>query len=218
MLPVLAISLLGLSISNKAGYLLPALVGVESMGIPSPGETGLVVAAILASDGKLEIWLVVLIGVASAIVGDNLGYAIGRVGGRRLISRSGPFHARRLALLAYGDRFFERHGAKSVFFGRWITILRVTAAWMAGINGMPFRRFFIYNALGGITWAVTVSLAAYYLGHRVVHLIGRAGLVAGIAVAVGASITLVALRLRERRALRREAPAADEPTTPAAES
>jgi len=85
-----------LGVSNSLGYLLPAIIGLESMGIPSPGETALVAAAVLASQGKLEIWLVILIGVCSAIVGDNIGYLLGRRFGRNVFTMPGPFmHHRR---------------------------------------------------------------------------------------------------------------------------
>src|SRR5437764_7608916 len=84
-----------ISVSSKLGYLLPAIIGLESMGIPSPGETALVAAAVLASQGKLQIWLVILIGVASAIVGDNIGYLLGRRVGREILTARGPFHTYR---------------------------------------------------------------------------------------------------------------------------
>src|ERR1700757_5413160 len=120
-------------ISSSLGYLLPAIIGLESMGIPSPGETALVLAAVLASQGKLDIRLVLLIGISAAIIGDNLGYWLGRKFGRDALEAPGPFHRRRLALIAMGDHFFDRHGSKAVFFGRWIALIRFAAAWLAGI-------------------------------------------------------------------------------------
>src|SRR5580704_17197086 len=98
-----------ISVSSKLGYLLPAIIGLESMGLPSPGETALVLAAVLASQGKLQNWLVILIGVVSAIVGDNLGYLLGRRFGREVLEHPVPFHHRRMEVIAAGDRFFERH-------------------------------------------------------------------------------------------------------------
>jgi membrane protein DedA with SNARE-associated domain len=95
-----------ISISSSLGYLLPAIIGLESLGLPSPGETALVLAAVLASQGKLEIWLVILIGVSSAIVGDNLGYLLGRRFGREVLEAKGPFRQRRVKVIAAGDRFF----------------------------------------------------------------------------------------------------------------
>ena len=111
------------------------------MGVPSPGETALVLAAVLASQGKLQIWLVILIGISSAIIGDNIGYWLGRRFGRDVLeSERGPFHARRIRVIAAGDRFFAKHGPKAVFFARWIALVRFAAAWLAGINEMRFRR------------------------------------------------------------------------------
>jgi membrane-associated protein len=199
LVPVFAI--LGIHASSNLGYLLPALIGLESMGIPSPGETALVLAAGLASQGKLRIELVIAIAAASAIVGDNIGYWIGRIGGRRLLTRPGPGQRHRVAMIAYGDRFFARHGAKAVFLGRWLALVRVTAAWMAGMNRMPFRVFFLWNALGGISWALTVGLVAYFAGDAAVHLIERFGVVAAVVLAVGIVVAVVWVRRRERREL-----------------
>jgi membrane protein DedA with SNARE-associated domain len=197
-----ALSILGITVGSGFGYALPALVGLESMGIPSPGEAALVLAAILASQGKLQIELVIAIAAAAAILGDNVGYWIGRIGGRRLLTAPrGPFHAHRIALIAYGDRFFARHGAKAVFLGRWMALVRVTAAWMAGMNHMRFRTFFLWNALGGITWAVAIGLLAYFAGDGAVHLIERFGIGAAVVLAVGLVVAFVVVRRREQRAL-----------------
>ncbi len=197
------------SLPANLGYLALALVvGAESMGVPSPGETGLVAAAVLANKGQLDIVLVILIASAAAIVGDNVGYLIGRHGGRKLLERPGPFHQRRLAVIAYGDRFFDRHGPKAVFFGRWIALARVTSAWMAGANGMPARTFFFWNALGGVTWATTVGLVGYALGEAGGHVLGTVGVV-GAVVLVGTVLGgLAFLKVRERRHLAADGPAA----------
>jgi membrane protein DedA with SNARE-associated domain len=186
-------------VSGKLGYLLPAIVGVESMGIPSPGETALVLAAVQASQGHLQIWLVIVIGSASAIIGDNIGYLIARRGGRELLERPGPLHKRRLVLIAAGERFFDKHGSKAVFLGRWIAIMRVAAAWMAGISEMRFRTFFLWNALGGITWATVVGLVGFYAGHGAADLIGRFGVYAAIAIGVVVVAGFFVLRRREQR-------------------
>jgi membrane-associated protein len=198
----LAFAALGIAVSSKLGYLLPAVIGLESMGVPSPGESALVLASVLASRGDLQIELVIAIAAASAIVGDNLGYWIGRIAGRRVLtSERGPFHHRRTRLIAYGDRFFARHGTKAVFIGRWIALVRVTAAWMAGMNRMPFRVFFLWNALGGITWAITIGLLGYYVGAGILHVIERFGVGAAVVVAVLLVAWLVWSRRREAREL-----------------
>lgn len=191
-----------IGVSSGLGYLLPALIGLESMGVPSPGETALVLAAVLASQGKLDIWLVILIGAASAIVGDNIGYLLGRRLGRDVLESRGPFHEKRKRLIALGDRFFEQHGAKTVFIGRWIALIRFATAWLAGIDRMPLRTFFLWNASGGVTWAVTYGLAGYYGGEAVAHVLERAGIVAAILLGVAIVVLLVVVRLRERRAAR----------------
>lgn len=186
------------ALSGSLGYLLPAIVGLESMGIPSPGETALVLAAVLASQGKLEIWLVILIGVASAILGDNLGYLLGRHFGRDVLEAPGPFHRRRVEVVRLGDAFFARHGAKAVFLARWIALVRFAAAWLAGINGMPFRQFFFWNALGGITWGVTYGLVGYFAGSAAADAISRFGIYAFVGLGL-LFVGLVAYKLRRGR-------------------
>ena len=164
-----------INITGGLGYGLPAIIGLESMGVPSPGETALVLAAVLASEGKLRIWLVIVIGVSSAIVGDNIGYLLGRSLGRDVLEAKGPFQEYRLELIATGDRFFAKHGPKAVFFARWIALVRFAAAWLAGINHMRFRDFFFWNALGGITWGVTYGLVGYYAGSAAADAISTFG-------------------------------------------
>jgi membrane protein DedA with SNARE-associated domain len=189
-------------ISNSLGYLLPAIIGLESMGIPSPGETALVAAAVLASQGKLQIWLVILIGVTSAIVGDNIGYLLGRKVGREVLAARGPFHAYRARAIEAGDRFFQRHGSKTVFLGRWIALIRVATAWLAGINKMPVREFFLWNAFGGITWGVTFGLVGYFGGHAAAHVLSQIGIAGAIVLAIMIVGAIVYVRVRERRASR----------------
>ena len=196
MIPLAAI----ISVSSNLGYLLPAIIGLESMGIPSPGETALVAAAILASQGKLHIWLVILIGVSSAIIGDNIGYLLGRRIGRDVLEARGPLHRHRKRAIVAGDRFFERHGPKAVFLARWIALVRFAAAWLAGINRMPLKLFFFWNALGGITWGVTYGLVGYYGGHAATHVLATMGIIGAVILAVLLVGLLVFVWLRERRA------------------
>lgn len=186
-------------VSGHLGYFLPAIIGLESMGIPSPGETALVLAAVLASQGHLEIWLVIVIGVCSAILGDNIGFLLGRHFGRDALAAPGPFHQRRVAVIAAGDRFFDRHGPKAVFLARWIAFVRFAAAWLAGINGMRFRTFFVWNALGGISWGVTYGLVGYFVGSAAADVITRFGAYAAGALAVLIVFGYGYLKLRERR-------------------
>ena len=186
-------------VSSSWGYLLPAIIGLESMGIPSPGETALVLAAVLASQGKLEIWLVILIGVCSAIVGDNIGYLCGRRFGRNVFTAPGPFMHHRIRAIRVGDKFFERHGPKAVFVGRWIALVRFATAWLAGINRMPFKQFFFWNALGGITWGVTYGLVGYYGGQAAASVLAEAGIVGFALLLILPLVIYLIIKRRERR-------------------
>jgi membrane protein DedA with SNARE-associated domain len=174
---------------KTAGYpLLFVLVMSESGGVPIPGETALIAAAVLASQGKLEIGLVIALAAAAAIVGDNIGYLIGRKGGRWLLERPGAFYRQRQEVLRVGEPFFERHGPKAVFFGRFLLGLRIWASWLAGATRMHWRSFALWNALGGISWATGVGLIAYLLGSsagNALEAFGIYGLVAVVIAIVG---------------------------------
>ncbi len=186
------------------GYpILGLLVAAESAGIPLPGETAVIVGGVLASQGKLQIELVIAVAALAAIVGDNVGYQIGRKGGRWLLEKPGPFSRQRLAVLVMGEPFFERHGPKAVFFGRFILGLRTWASWLAGANHMRWRTFFLWNALGGICWATAVGLIAYYVGQSASNAIttfGIYGLVA-VALALGGAFVLHRRHRRHQRTL-----------------
>jgi membrane-associated protein len=183
------------------GYLiLFGLIAAESAGVPLPGETALITGGVFAQRGELELALVIPIAAAAAIIGDNVGYVIGRTGGRRLLERDGFLEHHRREIIRRGEPFFARHGPKAVFLGRWMTGLRIAAAWLAGINHMEWRTFVFWNALGGIAWAASVGLLAYWLGHRAEALLRVVGLGGAAAVVVaGLSLWLV-LRWRRRRA------------------
>lgn len=177
-----------------------AIIAVETMGVPLPGETALIAAAILAAQGHLSIEAVIAAAAVAAIVGDNVGFAIGRRYGRRLLrARRGPFAEHRRALLAHGESFFARHGPKAVFLGRWVAGLRITAAWLAGANRMSWPTFTLWNALGGVGWALSVGLVAYYLGDGAETIFRTAG-VAGLGAAAGVVLIAYAIaRTRRRR-------------------
>jgi membrane-associated protein len=191
-----------IGLSNSLGYLLPTIIGLESMGIPSPGETALVLAAILASQGKLHIWLVILIGIASAITGDNVGYLLGRHFGREVVVAPGPLWHHRMRAVEAGDRFFERHGSKAVFLARWIALVRFAAAWLAGINRMRWRVFLFWNALGGTTWGLTYGLVGYYGGKAAEPVLARIGVVGAVILAVAAVAGLLYVRFAPGRSRR----------------
>ena len=182
------------------GYpLLFLIVMSESSGAPVPGETGLIAAAVLASQGKLTIELVIAIAAAAAIVGDNIGYQIGRRGGRWLLPRPGRFYRQRLGVRTAGEPFFERHGPKAVFFGRFVLGLRVWASWLAGATRMRWRSFALWNALGGITWATAVGLFAYFLGHSAGSAIEAFGIYGLAAVVIAIASVFLAHRRHRRR-------------------
>ncbi len=177
-------------------------VGLESTGIPFPGETALLAAAVYAGTGSsMNIVGVIIAAAAGAIIGDNTGYSIGRYGGRRLVHRFG--HLIRLddAKLDAAKRYFERHGDKTVFFGRFISILRTWAAFLAGLNHMPWPHFLFWNALGGIVWSLVYGLLGYFLGRnlplleRIVRFLG----IGGVVVAVAIVITIIAVLWWRRR-------------------
>ncbi len=194
-----AFELVALGVPSHLGYVaLAALVALESMGVPVPGETALLTAGILAQQGHLKIELVIAVAAGAAVAGDNLGYLLGRKAGRSLLVRPGPLDRQRRAFVARGERFFARHGAAAVFFGRWVTGVRVVVAWLAGADRMPWPRFVAWNALGAIAWAVTVGLAAFLLGTAGERLIASAGGAAAVAVGLAVAVLLVGARLRRR--------------------
>src|SRR6266511_3046731 len=195
------------------GYpLLFGLVAAESAGALVPGETSLIVAAALAAQGRLWLPLVIAVAAGAAIFGDNVGYLIGRRGLRRLVDRPGRWGAGRRRLIERGEVFFARHGSAAVFFGRWLPGLRVVTSWLAGADRMPWRRFLLWNALGGIAWATTVGAAAYLLGRSASGALGAIGF-AGVAIAV---LVYLVSRIRRRYGRLLEEPASRTLARPAA--
>ncbi len=195
------------------GYvLLFALVGIESLGIPLPGETALVTAAAYAALGHLSIFLVIATAAAGAIIGDNAGYWIGRKGGRAFVLRFG----RKIRLnenhLVRAESFFRRHGGKTVFIGRFVALLRSWAAVLAGIGAMPYGEFTAYNASGGIVWAACFGSLGYLFGKSLPAIEHYAGL-ASIGLAAGVAV-LVAIRVVVARRQGPQISTAEKPHTP----
>ncbi|HEX4466596.1 MAG TPA: DedA family protein [Solirubrobacteraceae bacterium] len=200
-----------------SGYPLVLLVVMgESSGAPIPGETALIAAAALASQGKLHIELVIPLAALGAIIGDNIGYLIGRKGGRWLLRRPGPFLGQRERVLVTGEPFFERHGPKAVFFGRFVLGLRVWASWLAGATRMRYPSFLLWNALGGISWACIIGIAAYYLGHSAGNAVQAFGLYGLLAVVVAVAGAFFAHRRTGNRSARHSRSGEPRPTAPAA--
>jgi undecaprenyl-diphosphatase len=168
-------------------------VAVESLGIPLPGETVLVTAAALAALGHLSIWWVIAIAAAGGIVGDAAGYWIGRLGGLALLKRYGRFVHFDEHKLDRVRSFFDRHGSKAVFFGRFIALLRTWAALLAGTAEMPYRVFTLYNVAGGITWATLFGTLGYVFGRSLPLLeryIGQASLAVVLLIALVVTLWL----------------------------
>jgi membrane protein DedA with SNARE-associated domain len=175
-------------------------VAAESTGIPFPGETMLLVAAIYAgTHHSFHIPLVILAATGGAILGDNLGFLVGRAGGYRLLRRYGPVVHLDERKLKLGIYLFRRHGGKVVFFGRFVAVLRAWVAFLAGTSHMPWDRFLLFNAAGGILWATLYGCGGYALGDNIYRLSGPVG-VASVVVAILAIVTsFIALRRNEKR-------------------
>jgi membrane protein DedA with SNARE-associated domain len=174
-------------------------IALETSGLPLPGETALVAAAVLASQGHFSIVSVIVIAAAAAIIGDNIGYWLGRKLGRGFLQRYEVVRRFSERVLPPAERFFDRHGGKSIFLARWFSGFRIAGAWIAGFAHMSWWRFFVWNALGGIAWALSVSLVAYYAGHAAADAIGRYGLIGGAAIAAVIVVVGLALHFWRRR-------------------
>jgi membrane protein DedA with SNARE-associated domain len=177
-------------------------VAIESAGIPLPGETMLLVAAIYAgATHRLSLPLVIAAAASGAILGDNLGYWVGREGGYRLLRRYGHHIGIDERKLKLGQYLFRKYGGKVVFFGRFIAVLRTWVAFLAGLNRMPWPSFLLYNALGGIIWATLYGLGGYFFGNNVYRLIGPIG---PCTIILGLLITIVFLLFVRRNEQRLE--------------
>jgi len=186
-------------IAHYGLFFLFGIVCLESAGLWLPGETALIAAAVYASEGHLSIPGVIAVATAGAIIGDNIGYWLGREVGRPLIYRYGWTQRLAERVMPPAERFFERHGGKAVFLARFFGGVRVTGAWMAGITRMAWWKFLFWNAAGGIVWAVGVGLIAYYAGRAVADTIARYGVFGGIGVGIVIVLVIVALHLWRRR-------------------
>jgi membrane protein DedA with SNARE-associated domain len=189
-----------------------AFVALESLGVPLPGETTLIAAAVYAgSTHRLNIGIVFAVAAAAAIAGDNAGYWAGRTGGQRLAGRYGRFVRLDATKLQIGRHLFARHGGKVVFFGRFVTVLRTYAAFFAGLNSMRWLRFTVFNTAGGVAWSAVFAFGAFGLGAAATS-VGQAITVVGLgvsAVLTAAGILLARrwMRRLEQRALAAEAAA-----------
>ncbi len=153
---------------NHYGYLaIGAFVLLEDFGVPVPGETVLILGAVYAGTGRLNVWLVGLIGFLAAITGDNIGFAIGHFGGRRLVDRYGRYILLTPERVDKATGFFERHGGKIIAIARFIEGLRQANGIIAGIIGMHWAKFLTFNAIGAALWVATWTSIGYFSGNHI---------------------------------------------------
>jgi membrane protein DedA with SNARE-associated domain len=182
-------------------------VMIESSGIPFPGETMLLLASFYAAvDQQLQIPFVIACAALGAIIGDNIGYQVGRTGGKAIVEKYGHYIFIKPQHLERAEKFFARHGDKTVFFGRFVAVLRAWAAFLAGVNQMNRRTFFIYNAAGGIIWATIYGLLGYFAGRvfhdnfsKVEHIASTVTWILAGIIVVGAIIAITVFYLRRKR-------------------
>lgn len=180
------------------------VIGLESTGIPLPGEITLVSAALLAAAGLVDPWQVAIAAGIGAIVGDSIGYAVGRSGGRPLLERCGRRYPRHFGPehLAQAERMFARWGAWAVFFGRFVALLRILAGPLAGALQVPYRIFLVANATGGVVWAFGTTFLVYSAGRAAGHWLKDLSWAALAAAVVFGVAGTIYLRRRARRGLR----------------
>jgi membrane protein DedA with SNARE-associated domain len=195
-----------LDLISRFGYVIVAVgVGIESMGIPVPGETVLIIGAVLASQGHLAPWGVALAGWLGAVTGDNIGYWVGRRWGHRFSTLPGVRRVYDERRVAVADRYFEQHGTKTIFLGRFVAILRIFMGPLAGLHRMHWPRFFIANALGGALWVGVIVTIGLLLGNSldraitIVKNLGYGGLALAVLV-IGSAVAVHFWRQRRERA------------------
>jgi membrane protein DedA with SNARE-associated domain len=161
---------------------------LETAGVPVPGETSLLFAGVASATGRIDLYWAIAVGAAAAIIGDNIGYCIGRFGGRRLVDRLAGYGGLTRSL-AWGEDYFARRGGITVFLARWLPGLRIFGAWIAGMVHMRWWKFALWNAAGGISWAITIVLLGHFFGkslHVVERVLGLGGVIVLIVIAAGA--------------------------------
>jgi membrane protein DedA with SNARE-associated domain len=171
---------------------------LETAGLPLPGETSLLLAGVASSTGRIDVYWAIVVGASAAIIGDNIGYAIGRFGGRRLVMRLAGIGGIEKSLAA-GEAYFERRGGITVFLARWLPGLRIFGAWIAGMVHMKWWKFALWNAAGGICWATTIVLLGHFFG-KSIHVVEKVlGVGGGVALVLVAVAGLVLWRRHEQR-------------------
>ncbi|HEX4657670.1 MAG TPA: DedA family protein [Streptosporangiaceae bacterium] len=186
-------------------YAVFALIALESLGIPLPGESALIAAALYAgTTHHLNITALAAVAASAAVIGDNAGYWVGKTGGRRLAERYGRYVRLDRAKLKVGRYLFARHGGKVVFFGRFVAVLRTYAAFFAGVSRMRWSRFLLANATGGLLWASVYAFGAYALGSAASS-VGSTITIVGWAVAGVLTLATIVIGRRSLRRLEQRA-------------
>jgi membrane protein DedA with SNARE-associated domain len=187
-------------ISTYGLFLVAGVIGVESVGLPVPGETILIAASIFAgTKNTLDIFSVISAAVAGAVVGNMIGYVIGREFGYWLLLRYGPYIRITESRIKLGQYLFLRHGGKIVVIARFVPVLRSLAGILAGANRMPWQPFLIANIVGAIGWATIYGVAAYTLGKEVERMAGPVALILGAVVVIGLVIGGMFIARHEER-------------------
>jgi membrane protein DedA with SNARE-associated domain len=186
-------------------FAVAGMIGVESFGVPAPGQTIMVAAAIYAGAGRLNVFAVGAIAFVAAVLGDNIGYWIGARGGRRLLHRFGKYVLITPERLDRAEKFFARRGNRIVVVARFIDGLRQLNGVIAGITAMPWRTFLLYNAIGAALWVGWWTAISYFLGVHLVDVIEQVHrykwwAIAAVVLAVGAYVILHVRHIRRRRA------------------
>jgi membrane protein DedA with SNARE-associated domain len=185
-------------------WIIFGIVALESAGVPLPGETVLIAAALLAATtGQINIVVVVLAAAAGAIVGDGMGYMVGRRLGLPFLRRYGRYIRLDEDRLLIGRYLFSQYGNAVVFFGRFVALLRMFAALLAGANCMPAGRFFFFNMTGGVCWACLFGFGAYAVGGEIYKISGTLSMISlGLFIAAGYALSIF-IRQNEGALLRR---------------
>jgi membrane protein DedA with SNARE-associated domain len=188
-------------VSHYGLWVVLALVLLETAGGPFvPGETAFIVASALASQGHGHIELIIGVTVAAAVAGTTIAYVVGSVRGRELLALWPRFERLARPGLDRSEGFFRRHGAKALYLGRFVPVLRATLGWMAGVSKMPPRRFFFWNVAGAVSWGCAIGIASYYVGEAVVTTVERDAAI-GAAVIVAILLGLLGAQFLRRRLL-----------------
>jgi membrane-associated protein len=186
-------------VSEYGLWVVFVVVFLEVAGLPFiPGETALITAAALASQGHGSIAAIIALAIAAAVLGAVLAYFIGRRWGRELLTRWTWFERISHKGVEKSQEFFDRHGSKAVFLGRFVPVLRATLGWMAGIGRMRFASFLLWNVLGAVAWGCLIGLLSYYLGQAVIDAVEK-DLGIGIAAIAGIALLLAGLHVLRKR-------------------